>query len=102
MAKRDQRWPVWKIVLVLVAFVVGAAALLIGGAYLSTKVPTPNKDTPPDPDIFAKSAMANMLQLFGALSGAMALVCVGWLVVRYYQSIPAWKKRAKLPPHRRK
>jgi hypothetical protein len=102
MAKRNPRWPIWKIVLVMVGFVVASAGCFVGGRYLSVRAPAPGSSPPVDPDAYARSGMGNMLMLFGALCAAMVAVCAGWLVVRYYQSIPAWKKRARLPAHKRK
>lgn len=101
MAKRDQRWPIWKIVATMLGFAAAAVGLFIGAHYVGTRGTPPGQ--PADPSgAAAHYSMSNMLTLLGALSTAMVPVCMGWLVVRYYQSIPAWKKRAKLPAYRRK
>jgi len=102
MATRNARWPIWKIVLVLLGFAGGAAGFFVAGHLVGVRTPLPKESTPVDPEASARYGMSNMLTLFGALCVAMALICGGWLVIRYYQSIPAWKKRAKLPAHRRK
>jgi uncharacterized membrane protein len=96
MAKREKRWAIWKIVLVMIGFVAAAVLLFIAGHYVGRNIDTLDADTSIDYTI------SNMLKLFGAICCGMVVVCVGWLVVRYNQSIPAWKKRAKLPAHRRK
>jgi hypothetical protein len=102
MGKRDQRWPVWKIVAVTVGFTAASVGFFVGSRYVTGR-PAPSKGQPPvDPDAVAHYTMGNMLILLGALSIGMVLICIGWLVVRYTQSIPEWKKRAKLPPHKRK
>lgn len=102
MAKRQrrERWAIWKIVLVLIGFVVGAAALFVGAHFVAKM----NESGKPVSDASAalNSTVSNIMRLFGAVCVVMTAVCIGWLVVRYQQSIPAWKKRAKLPAHRRK
>ncbi|MBN1344242.1 MAG: hypothetical protein JXQ73_16265 [Phycisphaerae bacterium] len=101
MGKRASRWPIWKIVVVLVVLIVAAIGLFVASAYLGG--PGPAQDNAPaDSHAAAQEGMSNLLTLLGAISSGAAVLCVGWLVVRYYQSIPAWKKRAKLPAHRRK
>lgn len=102
MAKREQRWPIWKIVLVTVGLMVAATGLFVTARHLGPDAPVDGDVPPPNPDTSADYTMSNMLMLFGAICSIGVLICVGWLVVRYYQSIPAWKKRAKLPAHRRK
>jgi uncharacterized membrane protein len=102
MAKRDVRWPIWKIVLVMIGFVVASVGCFVAAHYVTPRAPAPGSLPPVDPGASARSGMGNMLMLFGALSAGMVLVCGGWLVIRYYQSIPAWKKRARLPAHKRK
>ena len=102
MAKRDRRWPIWRIVLVLVGFVAGAAAFFVAGRFVAPEDQSADPNLPLGPDQAADYTMSNMLMLFGAICCAMVLLCIGWLVVRHYKSIPAWKKRAKLPAHRRK
>ncbi len=102
MTKRQQRWPIWRIVLILVGAVALAIGLFIAAALVASGEPAPDATSPLAPDAGAGQSLSNFLMLLGAIAVGLALVCVGWLVVRYTQSIPAWKKRAKLPAHRRK
>jgi hypothetical protein len=102
MAKREQRWPIWKIVAVLAGTVLGAAGFFVASRFIGRASSAGQNEPPLNQGTAMDFTMSNMLMLFGAICVAMSLICVGWLVVRYYQSIPAWKKRAKLPPHRRK
>lgn len=102
MAKREERWPIWKIVLVMVALIACAVGLFVASYYVVPRALPAEEGPTPGSESAAGSTMSNVLRLFGAICCGAALVCVGWLVVRYQQSIPAWKKRAKLPVHRRK
>jgi len=101
MARREQRWAIWKIVLVMIGTIIGAVALFVAGHYVRGGGAAVAADAPGGPAA-AGQTLGNMLMLLGAICCGMVVICIGWLVVRYYQSIPAWKKRAKLPAHRRK
>lgn len=46
-------------------------------------------------------SLSMMLKLFSLLGVGVVLIMGGWLGWRYYRSIPAWKRRRKLPPSRR-
>ncbi len=102
MAKRERRWPIWKIVLIMIGFIVAAVAFFVAGQYIAPEIPTGDENVPLKQNESVGHTMSNMLMLFGAICCAGTVICIGWLVIRYYQSIPAWKKRAKLPAHRRK
>lgn len=102
MAKRQQRWAIWKIILVLIGFIVGAVALFVGAHYVDVWNEAGAQSDSSDADPGISGVVSNMLRLFAAACILMTAVCIGWLVIRYQQSIPAWKKRAKLPAHRRK
>lgn len=102
MARREQRWAIWKIVLLLVLMIACAVGLFAAGHYVGAGAQSADRDTHNDPGANLDFNMGNILQFLGAICCAMVVICIGWLVVRYYQSIPAWKKRAKLPAHRRK
>lgn len=98
--QKPKRWPIWKIVLVLIAFAVGAVLLFVASMYVDAAT---GEDASSEPGGTASSGMlGGILKLFGAVCVLMVGVCVGWLVIRRQQSVPAWQKRAKLPPHRRK
>ncbi len=101
MAKQQpKRWPIWKIVLVLLAFALGAVLLFVASVYVDATAPESDGSEPGPSG--SSGMLGGLLKLFGAVCTLMVLVCIGWLVVRRQQSVPAWKKRAKLPPHRRK
>jgi uncharacterized membrane protein len=102
MAKKTQRWPIWKIVLMMVGFLVGAIALFVASYFVNSLTPPGGDATTPASTAALNKTVSNMLKLFAAACLGMTGVCIGWLVYRQHQNVPAWKKRAQLPPHRRK
>lgn len=97
MSKQNEQTPIWKIAALGAIAAVSGVALLVGRLY----VPLAAAASQPS-DAPARSAMnmASLLMLIGLMCVAVTAICAGWLVYRYYLSIPAWKRR-KGPPKRR-
>jgi len=96
MAKRRSGWPTWKIVVVMIGCAV-AAGLCFWASVQLAPVPGPAPSRQANPGM----GMSGLLVLFGALSALLSVLCVGWLVYRYYQSIPAWKRQKRYPRRKR-
>jgi hypothetical protein len=91
MARRAT-WPTWKIIAVMAgAFVIALALWPLGG--LADKQSPASAGT-----IFT---LGSILRMFSMLGMGVVLIMGGWLAWRYYRSIPAWRRRRKLPPPRR-
>lgn len=97
MTKRNDRTPLWKIIVMGGIAALSAAVLITLHIYIRPPVAvTQPTDSP------ARSAMnlASLLLLVGLMCVAVTAISLGWLAYRYYLTIPAWKRR-KGPPKRR-
>jgi len=96
---RHGGWPTWKVIAVMTAAAAGAVGFWVLGMLVNrSRQPASTGGTP---QTGANFTLGSMLQMFSLLCVGVALILGGWLVWRYYQSIPAWKRRRGLPPPRR-
>lgn len=98
MSKRAERTPLWKVVLLAAGGPVVGAALIITGAIIR-HAPTA-ATAKEDPAAAAANNMAGLMLLVGLIAVAGGLIGIGWLIYRYYLTIPAWKRRKGPPPRR--
>lgn len=98
MAKQAP-WAVWKIVAVMLGSLAVAGGLFWASAAVGPAGSTTRPADAPATD--PGFGMSGLLTLLGAAAVALAVICVGWLVLRWHRSQPTWKRKAKLPPKRR-
>ncbi len=84
----------------MVGCAVAAVVLFWTSAYVQPPGEDPNAPMPAEERAAGRS-LAGMMILFGALSVLLTVLCAGWLVYRYYQSIPTWKRQTKYPRRKR-
>ena len=96
MAKRDQRWPIWKIATTAAGLVAAAVLLFV----LSTLAGEPEvlDDDSAQPPLLTVSTFLIML---GTGLSMLAALSIGWLIWRIRESrIPVWER--KKPRRRRR
>jgi len=100
MSKNSAKWPMWKIILALVACAVSSVGLFVASRVVKPEV---QGDIPVDPSAQSIVTASTLLLMLSTMAGVLTVLCVVWVVFRVRDArIPPWEKNKKRPRRRRR